>query len=135
MRTRRSILTLSLFTLALGTTGCLTMVAAPFQPEMGDVVVLTFTDAEGESVRRVLSPIDDDGQLYLSANHWPRAWFRTVVANPDVQITRGGETRDYRVAEISGDELAEIEERHAHPFLVWVGMGFAPREFVRLDPR
>ena len=135
MHTRRSLLAVALLGLALGTPGCFTMIAAPFQPEIGDVVVLTTTDDEGVSMRRVLSPIDDGGTLYLSANHWPRAWFRRAVAHPDVQVTRGGETRDYRVVEISGDELADIEERHAHPFLVWVGMGFAPREFVRLDPR
>lgn len=135
MSTRRFFLAVTLLCLALGSAGCLTMVAAPFQPEMGDVVVLEFTDADGEAARRVLSPIDDDGVLYLSANHWPRAWFRDAVANPDVQVTRGGETGDYRVVEIEGDELAGIEERHKHPFLVTVGMGFAPREFVRLDPR
>ncbi len=135
MHTRRSILVFVLACLAIGNAGCLTMIAAPFQPEMGDVVVLTTTDADGVSVERVLTPIDDDGKLYLSANHWPRAWFRRAVANPDVRVKRGEETRDYRVVEITGDELAGIEERHEHPILVKIGMGFAPREFIRLDPR
>ncbi len=135
MLAKRAVLSLVLAFFTIGSTGCLTMIAAPFQPEMGDVVVLTTTDAEGVTVERVLSPIDDDGTLYLSANHWPRAWFRRAVANPDVQVRRGEETRNYRVVEISGDELAGIKERHAHPILVWVGMGFAPREFIRLDPR
>ena len=135
MHTRTSFLVFALACLTIGNVGCLTMIAAPFQPEMGDVVVLTTTDAHGVSVERVLTPIDDDGKIYLSANHWPRAWFRRAVANPDVQVRRGEETRDYRVVGISGDELAGIVERHAHPFLVSVGMGFAPREFIRLDPR
>ena len=135
MHTRTSLLVFALACLTIGNVGCLTMIAAPLQPEMGDVVVLTTTDAHGVSVERVLTPIHDDGKIYLSANHWPRAWFRRAVANPDVQVRRGAETRDYCVVEIFGDELAGIEERHAHPFLVSVGMGFAPREFIRLDPR
>jgi len=70
----RAIATLSLCILAAAHTGCMTAVAA-FQPENigGETIVITTTDADGESHERVLSPIDDDGRLFVAANHWPRA--------------------------------------------------------------
>ena len=118
----------------LVSTGCMTAVAA-FQPEVGDVIVLATVDADGTRHERVLSPIDLDGQLYISANHWPRAWYRRTLANPDVQVTRNGQTRDYTAVPLSGVELERVKDRARFPFLVSLFTGFAPREFLRLDPR
>ena len=70
----RAVATLGLFLLAAAHAGCLTAVAA-FQPENigGETIVLSTTDADGQAHDRVLTPIDDDGQLFVAANHWPRA--------------------------------------------------------------
>ena len=85
---RRSVLFLSLCLLAIGQTGCMTAIAA-FQPENvgGETIVITTTDADGTPHDRVVSPLDDDGMLYVAANHWPRAWYgaatsRAVLKNP-----------------------------------------------------
>jgi len=127
-------LSLSLFT--VGPTGCMTAFAA-FQPENvgGTTIVITTTDGDGKSYDRVLSPIDDDGQLYVAANHWPRAWYWRALDHPNVTVTRDGEKTDYRVVRVSGAERERMFEEHGFPWPVYVFTGFAPREFLRLDPR
>ena len=49
-------------------TGCVTAVAA-FQPENlgGETIVLSTMGSDGKSYERVLSPIDDNGQLVVSS--------------------------------------------------------------------
>ncbi len=127
-----TILTLCL--LAAGSVGCMTAVAA-FQPTMGDVIVLTTTDSDGTRHDRVLSPIEDAGQLFVSANHWPRAWYRRALENPHVQVTRDDATRDFLAVPVSDTERDRLLERRNFPVFVRVLTGFAPREFLRLDPR
>lgn len=127
-----TILTLCL--LAAGSVGCMTAIAA-FQPTVGDVIVLTTTDSDGVRHDRVLSPIDDAGQLFVSANHWPRAWYRRALENPNVQVTRDEATRDFLAVPVSDDERDRLLERGDFPFFAAVLTGFAPREFLRLDPR
>src|SRR5262245_55521093 len=89
----RAIVTLRLCILAAAHSGCMTAAAA-LQPENigGETIVLTTTDADGESHERVPSPIDYDGRLFVAANHWPRAWYHRALENPDVSVTRNGET-------------------------------------------
>ena len=132
----RAIAILSLSLLAVGQTGCMTAFAA-FQPEDvgGTTIVITTTDGDGSSYDRVLSPIDDDGQLFISANHWPRAWYWRALENPNVTVTRDGEKTDYRAVRVSGAEREQLFEEHGFPWPVYIFTGFAPREFLRLDPR
>ncbi len=97
----RAIATLSLCILAAAHTGCMTAVAA-FQPENigGETIVITTTDADGESHERVLSPIDDDGRLFVAANHWPRA-SAFAEANRERNRTAQGQQRKTRAAATS----------------------------------
>jgi hypothetical protein len=97
--------------------------------------VITTTDADGTPHERVLSPIDDDGTLFVSANHWPRAWYRRALANPDVKVTRDGETTDYRAVPVSEEERERLLDKPGFPALAYLFTGFAPRQFLRLDPR
>jgi hypothetical protein len=131
---RRAIAILSLF--AVTQTGCMTAFAA-FQPENvgGDTIVITTFDGDGKSYDRVLSPIEDDGQLFISVNHWPRAWYWRVLDNPNVTVTRGGQKTDYTAVRLSGAERDYMFEEHGFPWPVYIFTGFAPREFLRLDPR
>ncbi len=39
-----------------------------FSRSTGETIVITTTDADGESHERVLSPIDYDGRLFVAAN-------------------------------------------------------------------
>ena len=132
----RAIATLSLCILAAAHTGCMTAVAA-FQPENigGETIVLTTTDADGESHERVLSPIDYDGRLFVAANHWPRAWYHRALENPDVSVTRNGEATDYRAVPVSEEERERLLDESGFPLVAYVFTGFAPRQFLRLDPR
>jgi hypothetical protein len=133
----RAIASLSLCILAAAHTGCVTAVVAAFQPENlgGETIVLTTTDADGESHERVLSPIDHDGRLFVAANHWPRAWYHRALENPEVSVTRNGETIDYRAVPVSEEERERLLDESGFPRVAYVFTGFAPRQFLRLDPR
>ena len=132
----RAIATLGLCILAAAHTGCMTAFAA-FQPENigGTTIVITTTGADGESYDRVLSPIDDDGQLVVAANHWPRAWYPRALENPDVRVTREGEITDYRAVPVSEEERERLLDESGFPLVAYVFTGFAPRQFLRLEPR
>ena len=133
---QRIIATLGLCILASASTGCMTAFAA-FQPENigGTTIVITTLDAEGNSHERVLSPIDDDGTLFVAANHWPRAWYRRALANPDVGVTRDGETRKYLAVPVSEQERERLLDESGFPKVAYVFTGFAPRQFLRLEPQ
>ena len=132
----RTIAILGLCALAAAHTGCMTAVAA-FQPEniLLETIVLTTTDADGASHERVLVPIDYDGRLFVSANHWPRAWYHRALENPDVSVTRNGGTTDYRAVPVSEEERERLLDEPGFPLIGYVFTGFAPRQFLRLDPR
>ena len=83
----------------------------------------------------MLSPIEDDGTLFVAANHWPRAWYRRALANPDVSVTRTGETRKYQAVPVSEQERERLLDDSGFPKFAYLFTGFAPRQFLRLDPR
>ena len=116
--------------------GCITAVAA-FQPKNIGVPVLTLTtfDAEGRPSDRVLARLEKDGVLYLSVNHWPRGWYYRALQNPEVQVTEDGETRDYLAVPVSEAEHDQLVEEFGLPFVARIFTGFAPRAYLRLDPR
>jgi F420H(2)-dependent quinone reductase len=105
------------------------------QPMAGSTLVITTTDKAGVTHDRVVSKLESDGKLYVAANHWPRAWYRRALENPDVQITIDGTKGNYRAVPISGDEHARVESANRLPFFFRVLTGFPPRLFMRLDPR
>jgi hypothetical protein len=106
------------------------------QPEQGDVLTITTTDGDGVASDRVVSRLDDNGRTFVSANHWPRAWYRAALANPDVQVTIDGVREDYRAVSIEdASEHERLDTAFAHPFLFRLITGFPPRYFLRLDPK
>ena len=105
-----------------------------FQPESPDTLVITTVDAEGATHDRVLSGLESDGRSYVAVNHWPRAWYRRVLDNPDVKITRDGVTADYVAIPVSGEEHARVAEDNPTGIVFRLLTGFPPRYFVRLDP-
>lgn len=105
-----------------------------FQPEMpGNTLVLTTIDGDGDSTDRVLQTLDSNGQLYVAVNHWPRAWYRRALANPNLQVTRDGEKRDYLAVPISGEEHERVDGEYPRPLVFLLLTGFPPRSFLRLD--
>lgn len=98
-------------------------------------VVITTTDADGSAKNTVVAGVESGGQLYVSANHWPRGWYRRALANPDVEVARGGEKSAYRAVPVSGEELARIAADYPLPWIIRLLTGFPPRSFLRLSPR
>jgi len=95
------------------------------------LIITTFDDQEAKD--RVLSAVNNDGKLYVSANHWPRAWYRQALSNPKVEVNYKGETNSYLAVPVEGKEHDKLKEEHAHPLTFRILTGFPPRYFLRLD--
>lgn len=107
-----------------------------FQPAGGTTMVIATSEVGGESNDRVVARLDSGGQLYAAANHWPRAWYRQALANPNVQVVLEGEARaDYLAVPISGAEHDRVNGEHSLGIVFKILTGFPPRYLVRLDPR
>jgi hypothetical protein len=105
------------------------------QPSNASTIVITTIGADDTAQDRVVSPIEDGGQLYVSANHWPRSWYKRALANPDVYVTAGSEKKAYRAVPVTGAEHDGLSIDHAHGIGFRILTGFPPRYFLRLDPR
>lgn len=105
------------------------------QPRAGSTLVITTFDADGAAHDRVVSRLESEGQLYVAANHWPRAWYRRALAKPEVEVTLDGEKRSYRAVPVTGEEHARVDSANPLPLAFRVLTGFPPRYFVRLEPR
>ena len=106
-----------------------------FQPAGQGTLVITTSAEDGSLSDRVLGRLENNGQLYVAANHWPRAWYAQALAHPNVQITLDGSTRDYRAVSVDGEEHDRVNSEHSLGLVFRVLTGFPPRYFVRLDPR
>jgi uncharacterized pyridoxamine 5'-phosphate oxidase family protein len=106
-----------------------------FQPTPGATLVITTFDGDGTTHDRVVSRLESDGKLYVAANHWPRAWYRRALANPEVRITVDGEKADYRAVPVTGIEHDRVEAENRLGVVFRILTGFPPRYFIRLDPR
>ncbi len=106
-----------------------------FQPAGQGTLVITTTDDDGHANDRVLARITSDEKLYVAANHWPRAWYRQALANPNVKATVDGEQGDYVAVPVIGAEHERVDAQNSLGPVFRVLTGFPPRYFVRLDPR
>ena len=106
-----------------------------FQPTAGSTLVITTFDTDGASHDRVVSRLESGGQLYVAANHWPRAWYDRALASPDVQATLDGEKRDYRAVPITGVEHDRVDSENSHAVVFRILTGFPPRTLLRLESR
>jgi hypothetical protein len=106
-----------------------------FQPEGKTTLVITTTAEDGVPNDRVLSHVESNGQLYVAANHWPRAWYNRALENPEVQITLDGKKADYRAVPVTGVEHDRVDGENSLGVFFRTLTGFPPRYFVRLDPR
>jgi uncharacterized pyridoxamine 5'-phosphate oxidase family protein len=106
-----------------------------FQPTPGSTIVITTFDRDRTVHDRVVSRLESDGKLYVAANHWPRAWYRRVLANPEVRITVDGAKADYRAVPVTGTEHDRVEADNRLGVVFRILTGFPPRYFLRLDPR
>lgn len=105
------------------------------QPADASTLLLATADEEGEH-QRVLTRIENNGALYVAANHWPRAWYHRALQNPAVHVTLGdAPPAPYRALDVAagGKEHARLMREHAHGLAFKLLVGFAPRRFIRLE--
>jgi hypothetical protein len=105
------------------------------QPTGQTSLVISTTGADGTSNDRVLSTLRNNGQLYVAANHWPRAWYKQALAHPQVQITLAGEKKDYLAIPVATEEHERVNRENKHGLAFRILTGFPPRYFIRLEPR
>ena len=105
------------------------------QPASGSTLVITTFDADGTAHDRVVSRLESDGKLYVAANHWPRAWYKRALANPNVQATIDGTKADYVAVPVTDAERERVNAENGLPVVFCVLTGFPPRMLLRLDPR
>ena len=106
-----------------------------FQPTWQSTLVITTTGEDGSQNDRVLTRLESNGQLYVAANHWPRAWYRQALARPNVQVTLDGEKGTYLAVPIADEEHERVNRDNRLGFAFRILTGFPPRYFVRLDSR
>ena len=106
-----------------------------FQPADGSTLVITTFDGDGAAHDRVLSRLESNSQLYVAANHWPRAWYNRVLEKREVHVTLDGEKGDYRAVPVIGVEHDRVAGDNNLGVVIRILTGFPPRYFVRLDPR
>ncbi len=106
-----------------------------FQPAGEGTLVITTTDEDGNTNDRVLARLESNGQLYVAANHWPRAWYNQALENPQVQATIDGEKAAYLAVPVTDEEHDRVNGENSHGMVFRILTGFPPRTFLRLDPR
>jgi hypothetical protein len=114
------------------------------QPEFNasDGVLRTF-DAAGTPHDTQLAVLDDDtGAVWVQSGHYFRGWYERALANPEVELVRGGETRSYRAVPIDTPEtethVTALLKRRGGPLRYYAIRSlllFADIKPVRLDPR
>ena len=105
------------------------------QPTDQTTLVITTTDEEGTTNDRVLARLESGGQLYVAANHWPRAWYKQALQNPNVHIASDSEVGEYLAVPVTAAEHDRVDSDNRLGMGFRILTGFPPRYFFRLDPR
>jgi hypothetical protein len=105
------------------------------QPQGSTSLVIATFSGDNERQERVLRLEQVDGNNYITANHWPRAWYNQAIENPNVEVKLPGEDSfgNYLVVPLEGDEEENIREVYSFGFEFRFRTGFPPRYFLRLD--
>jgi hypothetical protein len=104
-----------------------------FQPESTSTLQIATEGADGTVNQRILARIESAGQLYVAANHWPRAWYREALANPAVKIILESGQGSYIAVPVVGAEHDSVNADNSLGLMFRVLTGFPPRYFLRLD--
>ena len=105
-----------------------------FQPQNASTLQIATIDADGAVNQRILARIDNAGQLYVAANHWPRAWYREALANPAVEVSLESGQDSYIAVPVEGAEHDLVNADNSLGLMFKILTGFPPRYFLRLDP-
>ena len=124
----------STWTGCVAATGIISLTQPTYVGGIPTLVLTTFDD-DGDAHDRVLARIEDQGQLFVSANHWVRPWYHRALAHPQVQVTIDGSKADYVAVPVTEQEREHLLSVSKLPLAFSILVGFAPRQFLRLDPR
>jgi len=107
------------------------------QPQGSTSIVIATFNEDNERHDRVVRLERIDGQNYIAANHWPRAWYKQALDNPNVEVKMPGNDSfaSYLSVPREGAEEERIREIYSFGFEFRFRTGFPPRYFLRLDPR
>jgi uncharacterized pyridoxamine 5'-phosphate oxidase family protein len=105
-----------------------------FQPANQSTLVITTSGPNGAKNDRVVSRLESGGQLYVAANHWPRAWYKQTLSNPNVEISlRGDSKKNYVAVPVVEPEQSRVDNDNRLGLGFRILTGFPPRRFLRLD--
>lgn len=105
------------------------------QPENQSTIVIATFNAEGERAERVVRLVEIEGEDYIAANHWPRAWYHQALENPQIEVDYGNGFEPYTAVALEGEEEEMVRNTYTVGFEFKFRTGFPPRYFMRLDPR
>jgi hypothetical protein len=105
------------------------------QPANQTTLIITTTAEDGTTHDRVLARLESKGQTFVSANHWPRGWYRRALENPNVEVTVDGRRGAYLAVPATDAEHERVDGENRHGMAFRIMTGFPPRYFFRLDPR
>ena len=106
-----------------------------FQPASQSTLVITTTEEDGTTHDRVLARLESSGELFVAANHWPRAWYKRALENPRVQVVVDGVKGAYVAIPVTDEEHDRVNSDNGLGIVFRILTGFPPRYFLRLDPR
>ena len=106
------------------------------QPQGSTSLIIATFNNDNERHERVLRLEQIDGNNYIAANHWPRAWYNQALDNPNVEVKMPGEDsfRPYLAVPLEAAEQERISEIYRVGFGFRFRTGFPPRYFLRLEP-
>ena len=102
------------------------------QPQGGSTIVIATFD-DGARHERVVRLTKIDGDNYIAAQHWPRAWYRQALTTPAIEVKMDDTFEPYLAVVPEGAELAKVKENYQMPLGFRFRTGFPPRRFLRLD--
>jgi hypothetical protein len=105
------------------------------QPQGGFTIVIATFDKDNNRHERVVRLTRLDGENYIAAQHWPRAWYRQALANPEIEVKFEESFEPYLAVSPEGAELERVKVGYPMSFGFKFRTGFPPRRFLRLDPR
>jgi len=122
--------------------GLVGLLQPEFEGDGRSLVLVTF-DADGARHETRLAVEDDEqGRTWVQSGHHFRGWYERVLANPQVEVVRNGETRPYTAVPIDTPEteahIRELFQRRGGPIrfaIIRALLLWADIKPVRLDPR
>ena len=130
------IVSISLVVIYIGIVALFESLLGYYQPsDENTSIVITTYNSDQEARDRVVSRIDSEANLHVAANHWPRAWYRRALSNPNVEVTFKGKKNLYLAIPVDGIEHDRVNKDRALPLRFRILTGFPPRYFLRLEPQ